>query len=277
MSKWLFAIASSFKKKGKKMKFVHRDSDGSELAIVKLEKNFGNHYFIQQFCGDDNWEKVRAEAWIQLIQDAFNEAKRISADTIQFRLIERSDFVPITQKLKEWGFSKLQERIEYRRNLSELPKEEGTPIVWSALLSLESSSLKEAAELLSIVAEGDPNFDPQADALSELQADLNDSTLTTGTECIHIGCINGEAAAFIFAQVAPKNKWSRITYMGIAPKFRRKGLGKWVHRHGFEMMRNQGGLLYHGGTTTENLSMIHLFELHGCKVYRKMQEWKCKL
>ncbi len=47
----------------------------------------------------------------------------------------------------------------------------------------------------------------------------------------------------------------------------------WVHRHGFSMMKNQGGKLYHGGTHADNLAMKKLFEIHGCKVFCEMEEW----
>jgi ribosomal protein S18 acetylase RimI-like enzyme len=79
--------------------------------------------------------------------------------------------------------------------------------------------------------------------------------------------------AIVVAQINPKSGWSRITHMGIIPAFRSRKLGKWVHRHGFEMMRGQGGKLYHGGTVSTNTAMIRLFNQHGCKEYRRMQEW----
>jgi len=79
--------------------------------------------------------------------------------------------------------------------------------------------------------------------------------------------------AIVVAQIDPKSGWSPITHMGIIRAFRGRKLGKWVHRHGFEMMRDQGGKLYHGGTVSTNTAMIRLFNQHGCKEFRTIQEW----
>ena len=53
-----------------------------------------------------------------------------------------------------------------------------------------------------------------------------------------------------------------VDHVYIDENYRGKGLGKWIHRHGFSMMKAQGGKLYHGGTVTENLAMIKLFQVH---------------
>jgi len=262
------------------MKFIHHDQDGGELALVVLEKNYGNHHFIQAFCTlgkmEADWAKVDAGVWCKLIRDAFAESTKIAdLETLAFRLIEWGDYAPITHLLEELGFKKEQDRVEYRQELAELPNDEGSPLVWSAIQSLELAELEKVVVLLKRAAVGDPSFDPEADSLSELQADLKDTVLTTGPDCIHIGHIDGKPVAVVFAQINPRTQWSRITYMGLLPEFRGAGLGKWVHRHGFEMMRVQGGSLYHGGTVSTNESMIRLFETHGCKVFRRMQEWKC--
>ena len=68
------------------MNFIHRDINGIDLAIARLEKNYGDHYFIQQFCTEENWEKVKGEDWIRIIYDAFSEAKKIGASVVDFRL-----------------------------------------------------------------------------------------------------------------------------------------------------------------------------------------------
>lgn len=256
------------------MKFIHHDDQGSELAFVILEKNFGNNYFIQQFCKEENWPKVSPAVWTQLIEDAYQESAKLKVSSIQFRLIEKFDSRSLVKKLSELNFRKVQERVEYRTPLENLPQETTGPIKWKPIPSLEDSELENLVKVLALVATGDPNFNPLNDNLSELKADLADPTLSTGRECVHLGFIEGAIAALVIAQVAPKTGWSRITYMGLAPEWRGKGLGKWVHRHGFKMLRDQGGEVYHGGTTTGNLAMIRLFETQGCQMYRRMQEWK---
>jgi GNAT superfamily N-acetyltransferase len=106
-----------------------------------------------------------------------------------------------------------------------------------------------------------------------IQDFLVDPVLTAGLGCIHVGFMGDEIAAMTVVQINSKSGWSRISYMGVVPKFRTLGLGKWVHRYSFVQMKKQGGKLYHGGTVSTNTRMIRLFESHGCAVYRQMEEW----
>jgi GNAT superfamily N-acetyltransferase len=62
--------------------------------------------------------------------------------------------------------------------------------------------------------------------------------------------------------------------MGVVPEARGRGLGTWVHRHGFRMLRDQGGKLYHGGTAAVNAPMLRLFRAHGCKEAARMVEFE---
>lgn len=176
------------------------------------------------------------------------------------------------QRLPELGFSKKQDRIEFTKLLAELPPEAGSPIEWRTASGLGFDDVG-VAKLLTQVAEGDPDSEPTDDPLVYIQDWMKDPVLTSGTDCIGVGIFDGEVCALVVAQINPKTKWSRISYMGMAPEFRGRGLGVWVHRHGFEMLRKQGGELYHGGTSAENYSMLKLFERNGCDFYRRMEEW----
>ena len=68
-----------------------------------------------------------------------------------------------------------------------------------------------------------------------------------------------------------------ITFMGLLPAFRGRGLGRHVHRRGMALLRAQGGTLYHGGTSASNGAMIRLFEQHGCTVFARMVEYVARL
>ena len=92
----------------------------------------------------------------------------------------------------------------------------------------------------------------------------------------HIGSVDGEPAGIVVAQINPRTRWSRISYMGLAPRYRGRGLGRYVHRHGLAMMREQGGELYQGGTVETNRPMVRLFEAHGCRFYRRLEEWRAR-
>jgi len=98
---------------------------------------------------------------------------------------------------------------------------------------------------------------------------MADAVLTHAPECIQVS-----DAGIVVAQVNPRTAWSRITYMGVLPAFRGRGLGRWVHRRGFAMLRGQGGVLYHGGTVETNRPMVRLFEAHACRFHRRLEEWR---
>ncbi len=98
---------------------------------------------------------------------------------------------------------------------------------------------------------------------------MADPVLTHAPECIQVS-----EAGIVIAQVNPRTAWARITYMGLLPEHRGRGLGRWVHRRGFAMLRAQGGALYHGGTVETNRPMMRLFEAHGCRFHRRLEEWR---
>ncbi len=174
--------------------------------------------------------------------------------------------------LKQTGFHLLGGRVEFKTEVSDLPPETPSEIDWRPVQS--EDELPAVAEIFKNAVEGDPHaLDVIANPLGCLKEALSETDLTNNLSGIHIGYVNNLPAAYIHVQINPKTGWSRITYMGVLKNFRGKGLGTHVHRHGFTMIRELGGTLYHGGTSSENLSMIRLFGKNGCKEYSSMQEW----
>jgi hypothetical protein len=255
------------------MRFDLKDSHGAEVCSVTLTHLWADVYGIVQKSVAEN---IAPENWLELFTRAIDSAMEKGAGRIQFRLIEGGGSEALARRLPDLGFQKKQNRIEFQRKLSELPTGIGSPIHWKTAKDIGFSD-PDVANLLSLVATGDPDSEPSDDPLTYIQDWLKDPVLTSGLECIGVGLIATRSGAFVVAQVNPKSKWSRISYMGIAPEFRGKGLGLWVHRHGFDMMRAQGGELYHGGTSSDNLPMLKLFERHGCEVFYRMQEWTLTL
>ena len=109
--------------------------------------------------------------------------------------------------------------------------------------------------------------------LGSQQYIISDPILTCNLSGILLGFIKNIAVAYIHVQINPESGWSRITYLGIIPEFRKQGLGKFVHQHGFKMIKELGGTLYHGGTASTNKAMLSLFNRHNCTEYARMQEW----
>jgi GNAT superfamily N-acetyltransferase len=163
------------------------------------------------------------------------------------------------------GFHDFGERIEFKAPLDELPDEAGTPLQWRV-------AGEDEARMLAAVAEGDPfGHDEREDPQRIMRAWRSDPMLRDEADCAHVGSLDGEDVAFVMAQANREGKgWCRISYMGLVPSARGRGLGRWVHRHGFSMMRAQGGKEYHGGTATANAAMLALFRAHGCRETRRI-------
>jgi len=256
---------------------IFRD-DGTVRAQISVFQNYGDSYGFQLFWPSDNIRDATIRDWIDLFKQGLEYVRNQNAKEVLVRVINEPELVGLIKELSGLGFSKNNDRIEYRSEISSLPNEYGSPITWEAMSLAGPWTEKNIVNLLKEVGRGDPDFDVENEDIEAVfKGYLNDKALTNNADCVHVGLCDGKAAALVIAQINPKTGWSRITYMGILPTFRGKGLGKWVHRHGFEMMKAQGGTLYHGGTLVQNKAMINLFLSSGCKEYRSMQEWVCKL
>lgn len=185
--------------------------------------------------------------------------------------LKRLDDVYANQ-LKSFGFHSLGERVEYTALLDELESfEPPSSMRWQAV---DETLFPVAAETLKHVSEGDVHgLTTDENPHDVLRAYLSDPVLTRTLDCIHIGYFNNVPAAFVCAQVNKKDGWSRITYMGVCPEFRKKGLGVVAHRHGLTMLKKQNGTVYHGGTASENKAMLRLFRKSGCQEYDRLSEF----
>lgn len=256
------------------MKFLYHDNNGIERASVVLSHDAGANYYIQQFFKVEDLASVPASAWISLIQQAMSEAKKLAAARVEFRLIDVPSVVDVADNLPALGFTRLFDRVEFRAPLADLPSDETeSPLRWVSLASDKTWTLEAAADLFQAVSAGDSECDPAEDKAELLRCYLSDSVLTGGLDCVHVGYLAQRPVALVVAQINTRSGWSRISYMGLIPKVRGQHLGRWVHRHGFSMMRAQGGVLYHGGTLAQNARMIRLFLAHGCNEYRRFQVW----
>ena len=189
-----------------------------------------------------------------------------------FRLVIDAHAGPFSQFLPTLGFYKKQERVEYQKAVSELPSDEGSPLIWKTAEELAWRD-EQISEVLGRMSVGDPDHEANDDPLLYIQDFLSDPELSCGFSCIHFGFLEGTLAAMSVVQINSKTGWSRISYMGMLPKFRARGLGVFVHRFGFAQMKREGGRLYHGGTVSTNAPMIRLFEASGCTLLRRMEEW----
>jgi hypothetical protein len=254
------------------MKFYIQPPNEGEGIGLSASHLWNGVYGLDRIGTYEETMHVTGERWLELLQKVIHGLKAKAVE-IQFRTAEGHWPTELTRELGSIGFQKKHHRIEYRCDVIKLPKEIGSPLKWEAIFPLGTWSEIQAADFLRQVALGDPDFDPGENTRGLVRGYLSDAVLNTGPECVQIGFLNNEAIALVIAQVNPKTKWSRITYMGMLETHRGRKLGKWIHRHGFEMIRKQGGTLYQGGTVAENTTMQKLFITHGCAEFRRMQEW----
>ncbi len=171
------------------------------------------------------------------------------------------------------GFARVSERVEFEALVEGLPNDATSPLTWAALPDLADNTLRDAGRLLNRAGHGDPDWGDDDEGLELLKGYLAETGLTRGPECIAVGTLEGSPAAIVVAQVNHSTGVGRITYLGVAPECRGRGLGTWVHRHGFAMLKAQGAERYRGGTLANNLPMLQLFSLHGCAEWRRLEEW----
>lgn len=178
---------------------------------------------------------------------------------------------PLEEALQNAGWSSVGGRVEFRTPVAELPPElDDSPFTWHAL----DDYGREAAAALFERAGAGPEWEESDDAAALIEGYLAEEGVYHEPDCIQIGTIAGEGAAFLCAQADREGGWCTITFLGIVPERRGQGLGTHVHRRGFAMLRDQGGRSYHGGTSADNAAMRRLFERHGCRPLRELREWR---
>jgi len=240
--------------------FVARALGGELTAALRAAPAGPATVVLAGPFGDD-------DAAARLVPEALARARELGARLVRIRPRAAQLGPRFRAALLGHGFRELGERIEFKTPVAELPLDDGR--------TLAEVGGDAAAEMLARAAAGDPrgddeNDDPRA-AIAEF---LGAPALTHGPDCVQVGYLDGRPVAFVCAQVQPTDGWARITYMGVVPEERGRGLGAWVHRRGFRILRDQGGQLYHGGTAAANAPMLRLFRAHKCRETERMFEFE---
>ncbi|MBT9556829.1 MAG: GNAT family N-acetyltransferase [Myxococcales bacterium] len=238
-------------------------TSGASSELVVLQPGvFG----LRAVAGPSGTFGALLEAALEAVRAQGGRALHVRVDTAT----GQPDAAPALVAL---GFVRVSERAEFEATVSDLPDDAGSPLAWEALPDLGEHRLREAAALLKRAGEGDPDWQSDDDAFELLKGYLADPALTGGPDCVAVGRLGESPAAIVVAQVHRTSGVGRLTYLGVFPEFRGRGLGAWVHRHGFAMMAAQGAERYRGGTLTNNLPMLKLFSRHSCPESRRLEEW----
>jgi hypothetical protein len=240
------------------------------LRLVQLGQGFWilSELIAREDAGDDGKRQATV-----LIDEAMKRANHIKANQVFTRINTAQYYHDYGVALSNAGFRRIGERVEFRSPVENLPDEIGTPFTWKPM---DQVGMNTAIDLFGQVGEGAPDWDEDDDPANLLTVYFSEEGLTSGPECLHVGYIDNDPAAVVIAQVSPDDGWSRITFMGLVLHMRGRGLGRWVHRHGFQMIREQGGTLYHGGCLGVNTAMVALFNAHSCQEHLRVEEWVWK-
>ncbi len=210
-----------------------------------------------------------AEATAGLLAEAVALARARGWATLSTRVDPDAQPAAYRAALAEHGFAAVNTRVEYKTPVVDLPAEGESPFEWRPLDVVGEAA---AAALIERAGPG-PEWEADDTGAAVLAHALDRRGMYCAPDCVQVGLLDGAPAAFVIAQVQPATGWSTITFMGLAPEVRGRGLGQHVHRRGMAMLRAQGGVQYHGGTSTSNQPMVRLFERHGCLPFARLVEY----
>jgi len=230
-----------------------------------------------------------ASAWNEAIESNLARCRDRGADFIDSRVITTAEGVTdalVTARaalhrdsLSAHGFRQGEGRVEYRMGIDEaltaLQAGQVTArLSWSCIATDNEKELARAAELIRLVAEGDPASHAEDDALGFLQALLDDEETVRAPQRIQVGTYQRDAAAVVALKVYPDDGWASIYYLGVLPEFRGRGFGAEAMLHGLRSLKAMGGRTYHDGTGSGNTAARALFERLGKPPFRVMEEWR---
>lgn len=172
--------------------------------------------------------------------------------------------------LRDAGFRLATRRIEYKTPLAQMPTEDPSSLVWKTMAETGEALVLHLLRDASVDSPDPVDTSVGSTAIENLldgkYAELDPRTVQVGYEA-------GEPAAILFCLATPEDGWSTITFLGIVPSYRRRGLGLQAHRHGIATLRALGGATYHDGTSEANEAMQRLFARQGCLEFARMGEW----
>lgn len=177
------------------------------------------------------------------------------------------------------GFRIRGERIEWRQSLDDAlaalaEYHDNATLSWRPVDVANEADMARAVDLLIAARRGDPDSDPADDARGIIDALLNDRAAAQAPERVQIGSCDGIPAVVLLLTVTPADGWASISYLGVQPAFRRRGIGREAMAHGFRCMKALGGRVYHDSTAATNAAARALLTSLGSPPYRVMEEWR---
>jgi hypothetical protein len=210
------------------------------------------------------------EAVASMVDQAIARARFDEIAVVQMQLPREMETEPLLAAIARTGGVADGGRIEFMSPLEGLPREEDSPITWRPARDRDATAALYAATSVG-----------SADGLGEgevareaVDAWLASPFVREPEKVLHIGSVDGRDIALVCAQVNPEDGCCGITYMGLVPEARGRRLGHFVHRHGLDQLRAQGGITYHDGTSLENEAMRACFVRQGVAEMQRFHAYR---
>ncbi len=147
-------------------------------------------------------------------------------------------------------------------------------LTWTSLSLHDEDELVRAAAAMQRVSRGDPESNDDEEALPTLRAMRDDDEYPREATRVAVGSVEGDDVAFAFVQRHGPTGIGRVTYVGVVPEVRGRGLGRAAYAHALAMLREVQPARYVGGTSSENRAMCALFDALGARRTRVWRVWR---
>lgn len=186
------------------------------------------------------------------------------APTPEGRIVtwETPDRLRINRELLDAGCTVHRSKLFVQR---ELVGEDLPPTLDFAWRTLAQVGDDELARHLTEASEGDPFEDEPRDPRREWD-DLVEATGNDLDPALwRVAWWEGEPVGVVLPTVwEGKRREGTLSYVGVLPAHRGRGLGRALHAAGLRLLAEAGALRYAGSTDVRNLPMARVFERNGC-------------
>ncbi|MCO4781665.1 MAG: GNAT family N-acetyltransferase [Candidatus Cloacimonetes bacterium] len=243
--------------------------ENNEFLSFHIQQDHGNAYILFVTANRNfSSQQLFKQEFKRLIDEVIKFiTKQFDIFTLESRCLGESD---LSKAYPVSDFNLSHTRYEFKKVLDHNSIYSSETIEFNSYIGW-GLSLSEVADIMTESAIGDPDFSEDDNALECLQSYLSDSSMYSQDDCIQVGKIDNEFMSLVIPQ--SDGTWGTLTYLGIIPKYRKRGLGKDLHKYGLSCLYKQGTRDYHGGTLETNAAMQRVFQINSCELYRYLEVW----
>lgn len=165
--------------------------------------------------------------------------------------------------LQQAGFRAFRRKLLVTRDLTDsLPR--GGDFTWRTLAEVGEDAF---IALMTRAGEGDPfpaaDFDPRR----EWRELLEHAGASFDPQRWRVAIVDDEPVGVVLPTPYPEAPdEGTLSYVGVLPAFRGRGLGSGLHASGLRLLADAGCRVYRGSTDERNTAMARVFERNDCPV-----------